>query len=193
MPRWKPPTRTRAIVVALASLCTTLAAPGPVLAAGLIAKAPQERAPLDLGGSHASTASSGSSGASVVRTIVGLLIVLAVIWGVTWVLKQVKSGRTARAGGSGLTSMATLPLGSGRSLQLVRAGNEYVLLGVAEHGVVPVHRYSEREARAAGLFDLSSNNPMLADEAPGSRLMQIPGQPGSQGLLERVRRWTVRS
>ena len=41
---------------------------------------------------HAAT-STGLRGASLVRTIVGLAIVMAVIWGLTWVLKQVKSGR----------------------------------------------------------------------------------------------------
>ena len=37
-------------------------------------------------------------------------------------------------------------------MHLVRAGNDYVLLGSAEHGVVPIHRYTEEEARDAGLL-----------------------------------------
>ncbi len=56
------------------------------------------------------------------RTIVGLLIVIAVIWGLSWILRQVKSGKETRAAGTGLSSVATLPLASGRTLHLVRAG-----------------------------------------------------------------------
>ena len=114
-----------------------------------------ESTPLSLGAAPktAAHASAGSTGPSIVRTIVGLLVVIAVIWGLTWVLKQVKSGREVRAGGVGLESVATLPLGTNRSLHLVRAGDDYLLLGSAEHGLVPIHRYSEPEARAAGLLD----------------------------------------
>ena len=57
-----------------------------------------------------------------------------------------------RAVGSGLESVATLPLGPGRSLALVRAGSDFVLVGVAEQMVTPIRRYSEDEARAAGLL-----------------------------------------
>jgi hypothetical protein len=67
-----------------------------------------------------------------------------------------------------------------------------VLLGVAEHGVVPVHRYSESEAREAGLLGLDTANPMLADEPPTSAI-EMPGQRRVETPLDRLRRWTVRS
>jgi flagellar protein FliO/FliZ len=183
-------------------------------------KAGGESTPLNLGSSPSTAVHASSSGGpSIVRTIVGLLVVIAVIWGLTWVLKQVKSGREVRAGGVGLESVATLPLGTNRSLHLVRAGEDYLLLGSAEHGLVPIHRYTEQEARAAGL--LESERPALDSgefgnetrsrgqagefggetrpHGPGGRLggesrprgpLQIPGQ--SHGLLERLREWTVR-
>lgn len=113
-----------------------------------------ENTPLNLGSSTTSAAhsSSGSGGgASVVRTIVGLAIVIAVIWGLAWVLRQVKAGRDPHVSSAGLTSLAALTLSSGRSVHLVRAGRDYLLLGSAEHGVVPIHRYTEQEARDAGL------------------------------------------
>lgn len=161
-----------------------------------------ESASLDLsttaGSSHTS-----SGGASIVRTIVGLLIVIAVIWGLTWILKQVKTGRETRSAGSGLTSLATLALGSGRTLHLVRAGRDYLLVGSAEHGVAPIHRYTEEQARAAGLLDLPEppTDPGEGDGTRGARIrpMQIPGQAGAPGVpsvvsdaLERMREWTVR-
>lgn len=195
MPRSITPIRATVLVAMLALGCALLApgallCPAPAAAAGVIAKSSAEQKALNLTTSSTSS-SSGTGGASLVRTIVGLAIVIAVIWGLTWVLKQVKSGREAKAAGSGLAPMATLPLGSGRSLQLVRAGSDYVLLGVAEHGVVPVHRYNEQQAREAGLLQVSTANPMLADQSPGGGPTGIPGQPG-QGALDRLRRWTVR-
>jgi flagellar protein FliO/FliZ len=189
MPRSITPTRATVMVAMLALACA-LIAPDALLSpaqasASAISKAGSEHKALDLGGST-STSTNGTGGASLVRTIVGLAIVIAVIWGLTWVLKQVKAGRETKAAGSGLAAMATLPLGSGRSLQLVRAGNDYVLLGVAEQGVVPVHRYSEQQAREAGLLQVSQANPMLADRPSG-----IPGQ-SPETPLDRLRRWTVR-
>ena len=59
--------------------------------------------------------------------------------------------RTRRSA-SGLKTLATLPLGPNRSMQLVRAGNEVVLVGVGEAGVTPIRTYGEHEARALGLL-----------------------------------------
>jgi flagellar protein FliO/FliZ len=171
------------------ALCALLT-PAGASAAGVIAKSSSEHKKIDLTSASASSSSS-TAGPSLVRTIVGLAIVIAVIWGLTWVLKQVKSGRDAKAAGLGLASMATLPLGSGRSLQLVRAGSDYVLIGVGEQGVIPVHRYSEQQARDAGLLQLSAGNPMLADQQPAVGPTGIPGQ-AQQSALDRLRGWTVR-
>jgi len=127
---------------------------GPASAFHPSSKTGGESTPINLGStSSASHASSGSGGgASIVRTIVGLAIVIAVIWGLAWILKQVKAGKDPRVSSDGLASVAALTLGSGRSVHLVRAGSDYVLLGSTEHGVAPIHRYSEQEARDAGLL-----------------------------------------
>jgi flagellar protein FliO/FliZ len=116
-----------------------------------------ESTPLNLpsssGASTKGAAHVGVGGASIVRTIVGLAIVIGVIYGLHWVLKQVKASKQATATGSNLEDLATLPLGTNRSLHLVRAGGEVVLVGVGESGVTPIRTYSEDEARALGLFD----------------------------------------
>ncbi len=117
----------------------------------------------------------------LVRTIVGLAIVIAVIYGVTWVLKQLKA-REHDAVGQGLRNEATLPLGPGRSVHLVRAGNEYLLLGVAEGSVQTLRSYTEDEARAAGFA--------IEDAADLAPLKDRPGQPTT--LVERIRDLTVR-
>jgi flagellar protein FliO/FliZ len=115
-------------------------------------KAGGENTPLSLGSSPGSVHATSSGGASIVRTIVGLAIVIAVIWGLSWILRQVKAGRDPHTSSAGLASVAALTLGSGRSVHLVRAGSDYVLLGSTEHGVAPIHRYTEEEARDAGLL-----------------------------------------
>ena len=57
-----------------------------------------------------------ASGGGLVRTFVGLAIVVAVIYGLYWILRQVKAGREERTVGSGLTTTATVPLGPNRAL-----------------------------------------------------------------------------
>ncbi len=129
----------------------------------------------------ASSATSASGGASIVRTIVGLAIVIAVIWGLAWILRQVKAGREGgrdpHQSSSGLASVAALTLGTGRSVHLVRAGNDYVLLGSTEHGVAPIHRYTEEQAREAGLLPGDANASAFAEQpAQRSRLLSTAGQ-----------------
>jgi len=158
-----PPTRAAALLAAALCACLFLLAP-PAAAFKSSSHTPGgENTPLNLG-SPSSTTSSASSGGggSIVRTIVGLAIVIAVIWGLSWILRQVKAGRDPRVGSTGLANVAALQLGSGRSLHLVRAGNDYVLLGANEHGLLPIQRYTEAQAREAGLLD--------ADEPRARRL-----------------------
>ena len=97
-----------------------------------------------------STTGDGSSG--LVRTIVGLAVVVGVIYGVAWLLRQMKAARDERTTGLGLSHAATVALGPNRSLHLVRAGRELILVGSAEQGVVPIRTYTEDEAREVGLL-----------------------------------------
>src|SRR3954452_6063582 len=135
---------------AAASLTSLLLTPQLALAADA-----GEKTPLDLKESPGPNTHVGGGG-SIVRTVVGLAVVIGVIYGLYWILKQVKSSREEKATGQGLAALATLPLGAQRSLQLVRAGRELHLVGVSEHGVTPVRTYTEDEAEAAGLLGLDS-------------------------------------
>ncbi len=101
----------------------------------------------------AAQAAQGASGGSLVRMIFGLLLVLGLIYGLHWFLKKIKQSKESTASGPGLETIASLPLGTNRSLHLVRVGGEIVLLGAAEHAVTPIRRYSEAEAAALGLVD----------------------------------------
>lgn len=150
----------------------------------LAASAPQgENAPLDLTGPANGAQAAG--GGSLVRTIVGLAIVIAVIFGLRWVLKQVKSSREERADGTGLAAIGSLPLGSNRSLHVVRAGREVLVVGSGEQGVTAVRSYGEEEARQLGL--LADGDDALAAPAPATA-----GGAAAQRALETLRGWTVR-
>jgi flagellar protein FliO/FliZ len=155
-------TLPRAATQVAALLCFRLlmwASPASAFTAANTKKGTGEETPLNFGSpSTSSHPSSSTGGASIVRTIVGLAIVLGVIWGLAWILRQVKGRRDPRVAATGLTSVAALPLSSGRSVHLVKAGNDYLLLGSAEHGLMPIHRYTEQQALEAGL--LSPEEPL---------------------------------
>jgi flagellar protein FliO/FliZ len=155
----------------------------------LIATANGENTPLNLGSDTTAHAAHAASGGGIVRTILALLVVCAVIYGITWVLKKVKGAKEATASGTSLESLATLPLGTNRALHLVRAGTEVVLLGSAEHGVTPIRRFSEAEAVELGLLDGTTGATLdvLPDAGTPARAQaQTIG-----GLLDALRRKTV--
>jgi flagellar protein FliO/FliZ len=152
-----------------------------------------ESQPLDLGGTASNA--HAASGGSVAKTIVGLAIVLAVIFGLRWVMKHYKAGREKKAAGTGLAQVATLPLGRDRSLHVVRAGREVLVVGSGEHGVTPVRSYSEEEARALGLLEVEDDEESpLKLESDGPTKSGAAGPAGEIGkrALDQIRAWTVR-
>jgi flagellar protein FliO/FliZ len=154
-----------------------------------------EDKPLDLPAETArNLGDAGSSGGgSLVRTFVGLAVVVAVIYGLYWVLRQVKSSREERGFGSGLASQAVVPLGPNRSLHLVRAGRELVLLGVAEHGVTPIRSYTEEEAAKVGLIRDGEDEEGELQPLPEPGRRRHPNGAVTIGdLIDRIRLWTVR-
>jgi flagellar protein FliO/FliZ len=161
-----------------AVLGLVLLAPATALAAAPRGEDTPLNLPADQGAKHVTGVSGGGS---LVRTVVGLAIVLGVIYGVAWVLKQVKASKEERHRGSGLQSTAVVPLGPNRALHLVRAGRELVLVGVAEHGVTPIRTYSEEEAIELGLIGEDGED--LEDDMPRA---------GAVRWLDRLRNRTVR-
>jgi flagellar protein FliO/FliZ len=152
-----------------------------------------ESTPLNIAPGSAPHTSSTSS--SVVRTIVGLLIVVAVIYGLTWVLKQLKASKEEKSSGEGLASLATLPLGPNRSVHLLRSGREYVLVGVAEQGVTPLRTYTEEEALELGLVPEETADAEGEERAAvklRSRVAALTRRDDAS-WLETVRGWTVRA
>ena len=200
----------RALPVAALAFELLCAAPaGAKSAAGSSATSgifASEKTPLHVGGSStAKPASGGSIGSGLLRTVVALVVVVAVIYGITWILKRLRRSHDAKATGSGLASIATLPLGGNRSLHLVRAGADLILVGASDQGVSAIRSYSEADARASGLLgdgdeiDFDSLVPSGATEwrpAPewNARPPRGAYAPGTIGhTIERLRRLTVRS
>ena len=173
---------TAAVLSLLLSAPVALAAPGnPGVG---------EDTPLDLPAeavrNQAQSAAPGSG--SLVRTFVGLAVVIGVIYGLSWVMKQVKAGREERTLGHGLRPAATIALGPNRALHLVHAGRELVLVGVAEQGVTPIRTYSHDEAVELGLID-----PEDVTDVTSTDLVPRAERPATGvALLDGIRRWTQR-
>jgi flagellar protein FliO/FliZ len=111
-----------------------------------------EQTPLHLstsGTAHA--ASSGGTGSGIVRTVIALVVVIAIIYAVSKILKAVKGRDDVRASGNGLEQIASLPISPGKSVSLLRSGTDIILLGVADNGVTAIKTYTEDEAIAAGI------------------------------------------
>jgi flagellar protein FliO/FliZ len=149
--------------------------------------------PLDRSQQQATGGSSSSTSGSLMRTLVGLLVVVGVIYGLYWILKQVKKSREHQSSGSGLHSIASLPLGPNRSLHMIRAGREIVLVGVAEHGVAPIRSYTEEEAFEAGLISADDDD---TDATPPANPLTKSGFAAPAQVigsaLEKLRQRTVR-
>jgi flagellar protein FliO/FliZ len=194
------PYRALTAAVAAALLCVLLAPTTFALAAGTSTTSDPygEKTPLNLpsDGASASSAHVGGSGGGLARTFVGLAVVVAVIYGLTWVLRQMKKSSSSDGPlGSGLSTEATLPLGPNRSVHLIRAGRELVLVGSAEHGIVPIRTYSEDEALDLGLIeqpalrvgDVVDGNATLVAETAGGKAKLL-----MSGTLDKLRERTAR-
>jgi len=165
---------------------------GLFLLAPVALAADGEKTPLNLSDPESTPAqAAGSTSGGLVRTIVGLAVVIGVIYGLYWILKQVKKSREATATGSSLHTLATLPLGPNRSMHLVRAGSEIVLVGVGEHGVTPIRTYGEQEARALGLLmdETETEAEVTTTEVAKPAPARTPLSAG--GLLDQLRSKTV--
>lgn len=192
------PYRALTAACAAALLCVLLA-PAFAFAAGASKDPYGENTALNLpsdGGSSAHASSVGGSGGGMARTFIGLAVVVAVIYGLTWVLRQMKkSSSTTDASGTGLSTEATLPLGPNRSVHLIRAGRELVLVGSAEHGIVPIRTYTEDEALGLGLIeqpqlrvgDVVDGDATVLTDTAGAKVKLLMA-----GTLDKLRERTAR-
>lgn len=200
-----PPVRTSILLIAAACAAIALLHPAPASASAATGttktaaktakhpasktrkKAPafhEDTTPLDPGVASAGTSngkspSVGSAGADVIRTIVGLAVVLGVIYGVYWLLKSSARAKAGR-GDERIGVIATTPLAPNRSLHLVRAGDELILVGATDQSITPLRVYTADEA--------------ILIEGADAPLQLPPVTPsGRESFLEILRKRTARA
>jgi len=184
----RPPRRlgTAALVAAVALACApaALAAPPATKPATTTAPAPafhRDTTPLpaSVGGAadtEEKAAPAASGGGAIARMLGGLAVVLAVIFGVYWLLKTFGRARGLQSD-ERMTVLATTSLSASRTLHLVRVGEELVLLGAGEQSVTPIRVYTQEEARRLGLEP---------ERQTTFRALEAAQEREAQGLLARV-------
>jgi flagellar protein FliO/FliZ len=75
-------------------------------------------------------------------------------------------------------------------VHLIRAGRELVLVGSAEHGIVPIRTYTEDEARDLGLLAAAQLGSGDDDAAPGGPAGKARSL--ATAVLDRLRERTAR-
>jgi len=140
-----------------------------------------ENTPVHLTAGGTAHAAAGGGGSGILRTIIALLVVIVLIYAVARILRALKGRDEVRASGRGLSQIATLPLGPNRSVALVRAGRDIVLVGVAEQGITALKTYTEAEAIANGIEIPDA----VADDLD-------PAERPLDRVLDGLRRMTVR-
>jgi flagellar protein FliO/FliZ len=197
----RPPIRTGLVCAAAAAISLLLVQAGPAWAHTAAhpthpkaARAPAfhtDKTPLPAdithtgGGSTSAAPSVGSTSGMVVRTIVGLAIVLAVVYGLYWLLRSAAKSRSSQSD-ERIAVIATTALAQGRTLHLVRSGDELILLGATEHSVTPIRVYSAVEAEQLELAVATQNQ--LPAKATAARRPATMGQ-----AVELLRQRTVRA
>jgi flagellar protein FliO/FliZ len=173
--------------VLLASVLAVLLCP-TIASAAKKAKAPafhRDETPLPAAlrtpaAAHVST-HAGSTGGTLARTIVGLAIVLAVLFGVYWLLKTYAKGNKTKGDGR-LEIVATTPLAPNRAVHLIRVGDGLVLVGSAEGSVTQLKTYDDAESAAI--------QTRLDEVAPIRTI--APDPHSKRGIVDELRRMTVR-
>ena len=192
----RPPRHSGRGVLACTALLLFVLAPGEALAAaipGADAATPTDTTRLPdavRNGAETVTETAGtSSGGAFVRLIVGLFIVIAVIFGVYWLLtsynKSKKGG--AGSGSTGIDVVTTAPLGPNRNIHLVRVGDELLLVGSAEQAITRLRTYTPEQSRRLEQH-LEGSGAQLRPLSSGS----TAGLPPLARLVEGLRRRTIR-
>lgn len=131
------------------------------------------------GGGGISSASGGAG--AIARMVVGLAIVLAVVYGVYWLLrKRYRGGGRGGVADGRLEIVATTALAGNRAVHLLRAGDELFLLGSSEQSVTGLRAWGAEEARR--LEAVLAMPPVKEPQATTPT-----------GILEALRRLTVRT
>jgi flagellar protein FliO/FliZ len=160
-----------------------------VLAPIASAKAPafhEDTTPLPASLSETTTTSSAahstSTSGELARTVAGLAIVLAVLFGIYWLFKTYAKGKQTKSDGR-LEIVATTALAPNRAVHLIRVGDGLVLVGSAEGSVTRLRAYSNEESAALEA---------RLEGDPGALRPFGSEAAGPSGFVEQLRRRTAR-
>lgn len=90
----------------------------------------------------AAPATIGVNGASdYIKVLVMLTLIVGLIFACAWVIRRM-------SGGVGINQkhiqvVSVMPLGTREKLMIIRAANDYLLLGVTPNGIETLHRFDE--------------------------------------------------
>lgn len=138
----------------------------------------------------AAAAHSAVDSGTVFRTLFGLVVVVAVVYGLYWVLRTFGKSRRMRSDGR-MDVVATTALAPNRALHLVRVGEELVLVGSAESGVSLIRLYEPGDTDRLGPLLGAGDGP--AGDAGTFRASARGGPGGWSALLGELRRRTART
>ncbi len=117
--------------------------------------------------------------------VAGLAVVLAVIYGVYWLLRSQRRSKGLQSD-ERIGVLATTTLAPNRTLHLIRVGDELMLVGAAENSISPIRSYSAEEAAA-----LEQQLELAADSA-FTPLDADPDRHVITRFAEEMRRRTIR-
>lgn len=130
-----------------------------------------EATPLDL--PVPSDTSGASQGGSMARTFVGLLVVLAVIYGLAWFIRRTKGlgGVTSESADGAMRVTSSIVLAPGRTLQLVEVRGQLMLIGVTDTGISLLHSYEHDLPQAQSEPVPVIPSPVEPSTAPFARIL----------------------
>jgi flagellar biogenesis protein FliO len=137
--------------------------------------------PTTVAASGGSTAKPVSATALIFQFGLGLLVVLALIWVASRIIRGRVSPATLRRRNAPLSVLSRQTLGKGVQLAVVKAGTDTWLLGVTSHQVTRLARFHPEENDAATPTTPSS------DDLPGAPLAGRGASPVPFSLQSTVR------
>jgi flagellar protein FliO/FliZ len=132
------------------------------------------------------------AGTGGLRVLLGLLVVVAVIFGVWWLLKRTNRSRVPGASRNGVvTVLSTTSVGPNRNLHLVRVGEDVILLGSTEQGISALHSMDHESARDHGLLEGVEPAELVAVRPLADIASAV--KPARGGMLDGLRKRTART
>jgi flagellar protein FliO/FliZ len=135
------------------------------------------------------------SGDSLLRSVLGVVLVVGVILVVAKLLRANQRRQLRGTGADGLIEVVgTTPIGPNRNIHLLRVGGELLLIGAGEGSITPLRSFSAGEAAALGV--LAHDDATDLALAPASALaLPAPApaaRPRRRGMVDTLRELSAR-